>query len=44
MYEEVGVAGGVKSSHNIQMNFNEAYGPAVKNSILTSANSACGQI
>ena len=44
MYEEVGVAGEVKSSHNIRINFNEAYGPVVKDSILTSENSAYGQI
>ena len=45
MYEEVGVAGKVKRSHNIQTKFNEAYyGPMVKDSILTSANSAYGQI
>ena len=44
MYEEVGVAGEVKSSHNIDMNFNEAYGPRVKDRIHTSANSAYGQV
>ena len=44
VYEEVGVAGEVKRSHNIQTYFNEAYGPMVKDSILTSGNSAYGQI
>ena len=33
MYEEVGVAGEAKSSQEIQLNFNEAYGPVVKGSI-----------
>ena len=44
MYNEVGVAGEVKSSKEIQLIFNEAHGPVVKDSIQTSANSAYGQI
>ena len=44
MYEEVGVAGEVKSSHNIHMNFNKAYGPRVKDRIHTSANPAYEQV
>ena len=44
MFEEVGVAGEVKSSHNIQINFNEAYAPIVKDRIHTSANSAYEQV
>ena len=44
MYEEVGVAGKVKSSKEIQLIFNEAHGPVVKGSIQTSANFAYGRI
>ena len=44
MYEEVGVAGEVKSSHNILINFNEAYAPIVKDHVHTSANSAYEQV
>ena len=36
MYEEVGMAGEVKRSQNIQLIFNEAYGPFVKDRIQTS--------
>ena len=44
VYEEVDGTGNVMGSHNIEMKFNEAYGPMIKDSILTSANSAYGQI
>ena len=44
MYEEVGVAGEVKRSQDIELFFNEAYGPIVKDSIQTSVNSAYGQM
>ena len=40
MYEEVGVAGEVKRSHNIQLIFNEAYSLFVKDRIETSSNTA----
>ena len=43
MYEELGVVGEVKRSQEIQLIFNEAYGPVVKDSIQTSADCAYGQ-
>ena len=42
-YEEVGVAREVKSSQDIQLASNEAYGP-VKDNIPTSRNTAYGQV
>ena len=44
MYEEVGVVGEVKRSQEIQLIFNEAYDPVVKDSIQASAECAYGQI
>ena len=43
-YEEVGVAGEVKRSHDIQLTSNEAYGHLNKNNIPTSPNTAYGQV
>ena len=43
-YEEVGVAGEVEKSHDIQLTSNEAYGPLGKDSIPTSRNAAYGQV
>ena len=43
-YEEVGVAGVVEKSHDIQLTSNEAYGPLGKDSIPTSRNAAYGQV
>ena len=43
-YEEVGVAREVKSSHDIQLTFNEAYGPTLPDNIPTSHNTAYGQV
>ena len=40
-YEEVGV---VKSSRDIQLTANEAYGPILKGTIKTTPNSAYGQV
>ena len=41
-YEEVGVAREVKSSQDIQLTSNEAYGPIHKDNIPTSRNTAYG--
>ena len=43
-YEEVGVAREVKSSQDIQLTSNEAYGPVLKDNIPTSHNTAYGQV
>ena len=43
-YEEVGMSGEVKSTHNIQLKSNEAYGPIHKDNIHTSPNTAYGQV
>ena len=43
-YEEVGVAREVKSSQDIQLTSNEAYGPVHKDNIPTSHNTAYGQV
>ena len=43
-YEDVGVSGEVKSTHNIQVKSNEAYGPVHKDNIHTSPNTAYGQV
>ena len=43
-YEEVGVARAVKSSQDIQLTSNEAYGPINKDNIPTSHNTAYGQV
>ena len=43
-YEEVGVAGEVERSHDIQLTSNEAYGPIDKDNIKTSHNTAYGQV
>ena len=43
-YEEVGVAREVKSSQDIQLTSNEAYGPIHKDNIPTSRNTAYGQV
>ena len=43
-YEEVGVAGEVEKSHDIQLTSNEAYGLLGKHSIPTSRNAAYGQV
>ena len=43
-YEEVGVAGEVKRSHDIQLTSNEVYGHLNKNNIPTSPNTAYGQV
>ncbi|CAI8056510.1 hypothetical protein GBAR_LOCUS30798 [Geodia barretti] len=43
-YEEVGVAREVKSSQDIQLTSNEAYGPINKDNIPTSRNTAYGQV
>ena len=43
-YEEVGVAGEVKGSHEIQLTSNEAYGHLNKNNIPISPNTAYGQV
>ena len=43
-YEEVGVAIKVKRPQDIQLTFNEAYGPVLKDNIQTSPNTAYGQV
>ena len=43
-YEVVGVAREVKSSQDIQLTSNEAYGPINKDNIPTSRNTAYGQV
>ena len=43
-YEVVGVAREVKSSQDIQLTSNEAYGPINKDNIPTSRNAAYGQV
>ena len=43
-YEEVGVAREVKSSQDIQLTSNEAYGPTLHDNIPTSHNTAYGQV
>ena len=43
-YEVVGVAREVKSSQDIQLTSNEAYGPISKDNIPTSRNTAYGQV
>ena len=43
-YEEVGVSEEVKSTHNIQLQSNEAYGPTHKDNIHTSSNTAYGHV
>ena len=43
-YEEVGVVTEVKSSQDIQLTANEAYGPILKGTIQTTPNSANGQV
>ena len=43
-YEEVGVVTEVKSSRDIQLTANEAYGPILKGTIQTTPNSAYGQV
>ena len=43
-YEEVGVAREAKSSQDIQLTSNEAYGPIHKDNIPTSHNTAYGQV
>ena len=43
-YEEMGVAEEVKSTQNIQLQPNEAYGPIHKDNIHTSPNTAYGQV
>ena len=43
-YEEVGVATEVKSSQDIQLTSNEAYGPTLQDNIPTSHNTAYGQV
>ena len=44
-YEEVGMAGEVDKSHDIQLTSNEAYGPLHKtNVILTAPNASYGQV
>ena len=43
-YEEVGVAREVKSSQDIQLTSNEAYGPTLQDNIPTSHNTAYGQV
>ena len=43
-YEEVDVSGEVKSTHNIQLQSNEAYGSIHKDNIDTSPNTAYGQV
>ena len=43
-YEVVGVAREVKSSQDIQLTSNEAYGPIHKDNIPTSHNTAYGQV
>ena len=43
-YEEVGVAREVKSSQDIQLTSNEAYGPTLPDNIPTSHNTAYGQV
>ena len=43
-YEEVGVAREVKSSQDIQLTSNEAYGPINKDNVPTSRNTAYGQV
>ena len=43
-YEEVDVAREVKSSQDIQLTSNEAYGPIHKDNVPTSRNTAYGQV
>ena len=43
-YEDVGMAGEVDKSHDIQLTSNEAYGPLHKTNILTTPNAAYGQV
>ena len=43
-YDEVGVAGGVSRSHDIQLTSNEAYDSLNKNNIPTSHNTAYGRV
>ena len=43
-YEEVGVAREVKSSQDIQLTSNEAYGPTLQDNIPISHNTAYGQV
>ena len=43
-YEEVGVAREVKSSQDIQLTSNEAYGLTLQDNIPTSHNTAYGQV
>ena len=43
-YEEVCVAREVKSSQDIQLTSNEAYGPTLQDNIPTSHNTAYGQV
>ena len=43
-YEVVGVAREVKSSQDIQLTSNEAYGPINKDNIPTAHNTAYGQV
>ena len=43
-YEEVDVAREVKSSQDIQLTSNEAYGPINKDNVPTSHNTAYGQV
>ena len=43
-YEEVGVVTEVKSSQDIQLTANEAYGPILKGTIKTTPNSVYGQV
>ena len=43
-YEEVGVVTEVKSSQDIQLTANEAYGPILEEPIQTTPNSAYGQV
>ena len=43
-YEDVGMAGKVDKSHDIQLTSNEAYGPLHKTNILTTPNAAYGQV
>ena len=43
-YEDVGVATEVKSSQDIQLTSNEAYGPTLQDNISTSHNTAYGQV
>ena len=43
-YEEVGVVTEVKSSGDIHLTANEAYGPILKGIFQTTLNSAYGQV